>query len=316
MLSYKRFKRKQKEPSNMKETAIKKYIRALRLPFLAASVFPFIFGSFLIRSNFSFLNFILGLLAVVFTHLGANLINDYADSKSGADWQDRRFWGLFGGSKLIQEGALSEKFYLKASLACMFLAFVSVIYLTVSLENISTLGFYLIILMLGFFYSHKPLQLSYRRMGEFVIFILFGPALVMGGHFIQTGVFPDLKSFILSISFGLFTTAILFSNEVPDFYDDIKSGKRTWASIVGPEKSYIIYYILQGAAFISIIVGILMNYLGLISLLSFLLVFFCLKAGRILRSYHNDKPKLIESSALTIKIQTMASIVLIIDILI
>ena len=73
------------------------------LPFLSASVLPFVFGSLIIRDNFNLAGFLLGLVAVMSTHLSANLINDYADSKSGADWQDRSFYGLFGGSKLIQE---------------------------------------------------------------------------------------------------------------------------------------------------------------------------------------------------------------------
>ncbi|MFA5096893.1 MAG: hypothetical protein WC478_06095, partial [Candidatus Omnitrophota bacterium] len=85
----------------------KKIIRALRLPFISASILPFVFGSLIARQDFNMLGFTLGLLAVIFTHLSANLINDYFDSKSGVDWRDGNFYGFFGGSKLIQEGALS-----------------------------------------------------------------------------------------------------------------------------------------------------------------------------------------------------------------
>ena len=86
------------------------FIRAFRLPFITASTLPFVAGSLFERGNFNFTGFILGFIAVAATHLSANLINDYADSRSGADWGDRHYYGLFGGSKLIQEGGLTESF--------------------------------------------------------------------------------------------------------------------------------------------------------------------------------------------------------------
>lgn len=71
------------------------------------------------KDNFSLLPFILGLISVAGMHLGANLINDYADSLSGADWQDRQFWKFFGGSKFIQEGILSPQWYLVSAILFM-----------------------------------------------------------------------------------------------------------------------------------------------------------------------------------------------------
>ncbi|MCX5701432.1 MAG: 1,4-dihydroxy-2-naphthoate octaprenyltransferase, partial [Candidatus Omnitrophica bacterium] len=68
---------------------VKNIIRALRLPFLFASVLPFVFGSLIQKHNFNLSGFLWGLIAVIGAHLSANLINDYADSKSGVDWQDR-----------------------------------------------------------------------------------------------------------------------------------------------------------------------------------------------------------------------------------
>ena len=96
--------------------------RALRLPFLSASVLPFVAGSLFARGDRNPAGFVLGLIAVGATHLSANLINDYADSKSGADWKDRKYYGFFGGSKLIQEGVLKESFYLKTAVFFAVLA--------------------------------------------------------------------------------------------------------------------------------------------------------------------------------------------------
>ena len=89
-------------------------------------------------------------------------------------------------------------------------------------------------------------------MGEIIVFFLFGPALVMGGYFIQTQIFPDMRAFMLSLPFGFFTTAILYSNEIPDFQEDIKVGKLTWVSIVGQRRGFILYYGLMFLGFLSV----------------------------------------------------------------
>ncbi|MFC1514853.1 prenyltransferase [Candidatus Omnitrophota bacterium] len=291
------------------------YARALRLPFTGASILPFIAGS-LFAGRLDILNFFLGLCAAVSTHLAANLINDYADSRSGADWQDKRFYGFFGGSKLIQEGALDEKFYLRHSLIYFSAGFLSVCFLALRLKSLLVIGCYLSVIFLAFSYSRKPLQLSYRRLGEAVIFILFGPVPVMGAYFIQTKSFPDPRSFLLSLPFGFFTAAILFANEVPDLTGDLKAGKKTLASLTGSDQAFLLYYLLGGMGFIAIIANVISGHVGYISLFSLLCVPLLIKAAGLLQRYPCDKDKLIESSKLTITLQFLAGLSLIAGVLI
>lgn len=175
-------------------------IRALRLPFISASALPFIFGSLIERGHFNLWGFLLGLGAVIGTHLSANLINDYADSKSGGDWQDKKFYSFFGGSKLIQEGVFSERFYLKAAIFFAAFACVCVIALAWILKKYSVISIFTAIIFLSWSYSHKPLQFSYHRLGELIILILFGPALVMGGILSRPGYSPIQKVFFRYLS--------------------------------------------------------------------------------------------------------------------
>jgi len=295
---------------------INNIVRALRLPFTSASILPFIAGTLLWKGNFNFLKFLFGCIVVIATHLSANLMNDYADSKSGVDWQDRNFYGLFGGSKLIQEGIFSEKFYLNLSICFSVIATLSVFNLVLISKDILIIGYFLFIILLAWSYSHKPLQFSYRRLGEVIIFILFGPALVMGGYYIQTKIFSTLKGFSISLPFGLLTTAILYVNEIPDYSCDIKSGKFTWVSMFGPEKAFIGYAILCFFAFLSIFLCIAFGYLGWISSASFLFIPLALKVVKITKQFSHDKIKLLESSKMTIAMQSLVSIILILDILI
>ncbi|MBD3263808.1 MAG: hypothetical protein GF375_01745 [Candidatus Omnitrophica bacterium] len=281
--------------------------------FCFGSILPFVFGSLAAGDDIKLIPFLLGCIAVLAMHLGANLMNDYSDSKSGVDWKDRKFYGYFGGSKLIQESVLSESFYLKSSILLFVLAFLSVTALSFLIREWSAILFLIIILFLGFSYSHKPFQFSYHYLGELIIFLLFGPALVMGGYFIQTGVFPDVKSFLLSLPFGFFTTAILFSNEVPDCSSDSSCGKKTWVVAVGPEKSFILYILLEACAFFSIIVNIYRGYLGVISVFSFLLLWPLIRAALMIKYNYSNKDLLITSSKITIGIQALASLILIVD---
>ena len=222
---------------------ITRIIRALRLPFISASVLPFVFGSLIKRQGFNLKGFLLGAIAVIAAHLSANLINDYADSKSGADWQDKNFYGFFGGSKLIQERVFSEGSYLKGAIFFVAISGLCIILLAINLKSLSPLVYYSVIIFLSWSYSQKPLQLSYHKLGELMIFLLFGPVPVMGGYFIQTGVFPNLESFCLSLPFGFLTCAILYANEVPDYNDDLQVGKLTWVSLLGSSGAFLLYYL-------------------------------------------------------------------------
>lgn len=300
---------------NANEISPRNLVRALRLPFITASTLPFIFGSLLAGEGFNLLNFFLGLVCVIGMHLSANLINDYADSKSGADWQDRKFYNFFGGSKLIQEKVLSEKFYFNAAVICFLIATLSMVLLAVILQSLLIAGLYFLILFLAWSYSVKPLAFSYHRIGEGIIFLLFGPVPVEGGYFIQTKIFPTLEGFLLSLPFGIFTTAILFANEIPDFSDDKKIGKFTWVSLTGQKKAFIIYLALISAALIAIVANVISGYLRPLTLLSLVLILPALRAAKILKEYSSNKKKLMESSKITITIQALAGIILILGII-
>jgi 1,4-dihydroxy-2-naphthoate polyprenyltransferase len=296
-------------------TKMLNFAAALRLPFSSVSILAFVFGSLIDHRKFNILAFLIGLIAVIATHLSANLINDYSDSKSGVDWQDLRPYKFFGGSKFIQLGLLEEKFYLRAALFCFILALSCVSALSAVIGEPRALLYYSIIMFLGWAYSHKPLELSYHRLGEAVIFLLFGPALVMGGYFIQTRIFPDFKSLILSLPLGILTTAVLFANEIPDYADDKRSKKITWVAFLGAGKSYLLYLVLIICAFIAIAVNLRLGFLGRAACISFIFIIPAIKVALILKTHYSDKEKLVVSSKLTILVHTLVSIVLIASLL-
>jgi 1,4-dihydroxy-2-naphthoate octaprenyltransferase len=264
---------------------------------------------------FSWELFFLGLVSVVATHLGANLLNDVADSRTGVDWQDLQAYGFFGGSKLIQRRALSEDFFLRAAGICFFLAATAATLLAVARRSYLPLGMAAGILVLASQYSWPPLRLSYRYLGELVIFLLFGPALVMGGYYIQTGIFPSVPAVVVSLPFGLLVMAILFANEIPDYEVDRTAGKRTWVALSGHDRAYIIYGVLIGLSMLAIAGGILHGVLSRATLASGIALFPAIKAASILRRSYRDKWRCVSASRLTIGVFTVVALVLVLDII-
>jgi 1,4-dihydroxy-2-naphthoate octaprenyltransferase len=248
---------------------------------------------------------------VACTHLSANLMNDYADSRSRADWKDLEYYGFFGGSKLIQTGELSERFYLIAAIVFAAIAAACLVTIAILLSTPWMIPLYVVVLLLGWSYSEKPFRLAYHALGEPVIFILFGIAPVMAGYYLQVGIFPSLKAFVLSLPFGLLTTAILVGNEVPDFSTDKEAGKRNWVVALGREKGYVVYSCLVAAAFLSIAAAVLLELLTLAGLAAFLFLPLGVKAARVLKRCGADKREAVAASKATIAMHSLVSIVLI-----
>lgn len=288
-------------------------LRASRAPFLVVFILPFVCGSLLEKGFFRWPRFWLGMGAVIFSTAGANMLNEYADSKSRADWQDTRRYQFFGGSKLIQEGIRSEGFVLSGALVCFILATLLVFGLTLMLKNTRTLLYYAVVIFFAYTHSGAPFRFSYRRLGEVLIFLLCGPALFMGAHFIQTGIFPSVRSFFLSLPFGLLTTAVLFANEVPDFSEDARVSKYNWVSISGPAKAYLLYEFIIILAFTAIAINVALEYLNPFSLFALPCLFVSFAAARILKKNFRDKNALAVSSLLTIIVHHVTGLILILS---
>lgn len=104
----------------------------------------------------------------------------------------------------------------------------------------------------GFFYSEKPLQWSYRGIGEILIGFCYGWLPIATGFYLFTGFFSD-QIFLLSIPVGLSIFNVILINEFPDEEADRAIGKRNLVVRFGKERIgdlYIGLSILVGMFFI------------------------------------------------------------------
>jgi 1,4-dihydroxy-2-naphthoate octaprenyltransferase len=118
----------------------------------------------------------------------------------------------------------------------------------------------------SFLYSGGPLAYKYYALGEPMLFLLFGPFLVLGSYLALTGNY-DQNVLLISIPAGFLVAAILSGNNFRDREHDKNAGIKTIAILVGPAAAKIFYALLVLGAYASVIVLAIMNVLTIWSLL-------------------------------------------------
>ena len=98
--------------------------------------------------------------------------------------------------------------------------------------------------MIGFItgvcYTARPVALKYKALGEIAVFVMFGPLMVSGAYFVQTGAFSSRVVWI-SIPFGIFVALVLFANNIRDIGFDGPAGIHIVATLLGGTRSARVY---------------------------------------------------------------------------
>ena len=254
------------------------------MPFTSASLFPVLcvgsYYSALGNNLFSISSFILCIFGILLLHLGANVYNDYFDVKDGTDEANTEYFNsgglpnllkkfsaqISGGSRAIELGLINlnqTKILANLFIFCSFIFGLFIFYnsylITGSFNNvIGALSIGFIGLLLGYFYTARPIRLSSRNgLGELSIFLAFGPLLTLGTAFAISNesiyLYSDSFYHFLFFGFpmGFLTTNILFINQFPDAESDAKTGKNNLVVSLGKENSRWLYLIFLSLAFIS-----------------------------------------------------------------
>lgn len=290
-------------------------VQALRLPFTTASILPYICGAMLAPTQFRTGLFLLGLVAVTATHLSANVINDYADARSGVDGLSPVYYGFFGGSKLIQQGILPARFFLLAGLVLALTAALSVLLCALLLGRPSLVLLFALVWLAGWAYSCPPAALAYHGLGELTIFLLFGMATVCGAYILQADVITA-DALLLSLPHGFLVAGILIANEVPDAQEDQLAQKRTLVVRMGARRGYLLYALVVFLAAAALVVLVLRNTLTPTGLLAIPALGLPATVATLrLRTAWADKLQLVQASKLAIAAHIAASLAIIASLL-
>lgn len=296
-------------------SAISRACRALRLPFLGASLLPFAAGAAQSGATRGWQPLGWGALAVAATHLAANLVNELADDASGADAQDPVRYVEFGGSKLLQRGELTRRWYLRAAGLLMAAALLALLRLALLLHSPWPLLWGGGAMLLAGAYSAPPARLMARGWGEATTALLFGPATVLAGWSCGTAAPPGAEIHLLAAALGLLTANVLAVNEVPDAAGDARVGKRTLVARLGAARGWLLQALLCGAAAALLATAAWRRRPANVSLLlaALLAVGLGVAMALRLRRHCDDKPALVAASRLAAALHGAVALLIAVD---
>ena len=303
----------------------KLWLMELRAPFLVGVIVPTFLGGIIAATEigweFNFGYFILTLIGIVCIHLGANISNDYYDFKSGADVDNPYRTPFSGGSGLLSDdGKLLRPRHVFMA-AMVFYGIGAGIGITLDLLLNDHYHFVFLLGVFGvglsFFYTAPPFRFSYRGLGELAVAVTFGPFVVVGAYYVQTVKF-SVEPVLASLPLAALIMAILYINEVPDYFADKRAGKKHLVVKYGTRRAVDGYFAIVAFAYASIFFSMFVGLMGLLDFdgmpLAGLLVLVTLpiasKNIRLLEKKFDKPMDLVPANANTILLYTVVGAIL------
>ena len=263
------------------------WIQAVRAFSFTASSVPVLLGAALALNYPGKVMWVL--LPVVFfagllIHAATNLVSDYYDYKKGVD-KDY----TFGSSGVIVQGLLPAKQILIGGLV-LFAITATLGILLVVVRGLPMLIIGLIGLIGGYLYTGHPWGYKYYGLGDFLVFILMGPLMVIGSYYALTGHY-HYYVLLISLPVGFLVAAILQANNTRDIKHDKEAGVKTLENILGHKAAKVAYCFSVLAAYLSVALMVIFKILPVWSLAVVLTLPPALKIIKKLAKSRPDKPE-------------------------
>ncbi len=213
---------------------------------------------------------LLSILAVFFVMLMTNLINEYYDYE--ADVINKGFHSLSGGSRVLPLGLIQRsQAFIAAHILLVLSGIIGLVLYFYYHTGWLTIPLGALAIFVGYFYTAKPLQWSYRGLGELAIWFSCGWLATIMGYYLQVGHIDKVATLVsLPGAFSIFLVILI--NEIPDIDADRLVGKRNLAAKLGKEKAAILYSVVLILCYINIIAIIFFGIPKLSALLSLILL--------------------------------------------
>lgn len=229
------------------------YIQSLRLRTLPLSVSGIILGTGLawkaspqpLPEGKRVLVFILAILTTLSLQILSNLCNELGDAQKGTDENQhgRAAYGLQSGT--ITEREMKRMIWLFVGLCVVFgTALIYSAFGTLySVQSIGFLGLGLLAIIGAIKYTLGKHSYGYIGLGDLGVFLFFGMLSTLGGYYLQV---QNLTAEAIwsGVAIGLPCVGVLNLNNIRDMQNDIKHGKHTLASILGPVGARIYHCLL------------------------------------------------------------------------
>lgn len=245
-------------------------------------------------------------IGITIFHAAANVINDYYDTLYKIDQPDSPTARY--RSHPILSGMLTPDQLLRQAVVLFALTFIIGV-TTAFMRSAHVLWIGVVGLLTSFYYTAGPAKLKHRGLGEFAVFVMWGPLMVEGAYAVQRQML-SLKALYISIPFGILVALVLLANNMRDIDYDSRHNVKTLGILLGIRKSYILFAGLIVAAYVSVL-GMMMA--GILSLWGFLIFLSLPSAWSLLKTFRQRIPDM--ADALTAKFDTVFGILLLTAIL-
>ena len=222
------------------------WLLAARPKTLPAAVAPVLVGCAVARAEGAFdIGAAIAAFAVaLLLQIAANLANDVADYRRGADTADR-----LGPPRATQRGLISAERMTAATAIVLALAAVPGLYL-IWRGGLALAVLGILAMLAAVAYTAGPKPFGYLGLGELFVFLFFGPVAVAGTAYVMTGRVSPL-ALAASLPVGFLVTAILVVNNLRDIETDRAAGKRTLAVRLGAAATRREYATLVAGAYVA-----------------------------------------------------------------
>lgn len=215
------------------------------------------------HGTFRLAPFILALVGALCLQVAANLINEYADFRRGADELK-----VAGQGMTIKNQVLTPRLVLIGAIVSVLLGVViGLILLAQSGPPLFWIGLGGVLVVI--LYTAGPFPLAYNGLGEITVFIFMGPVMVLGAYYVMAREL-DLAPVLAALPISFTVAAIMHANNIRDIEADRAVNKRTLAVLFGLRGARIEYVALLGGAYIALAVLVVFGWIPVTGLLAFI----------------------------------------------
>ena len=272
------------EPGSLKAWLILPRFQFLPLTVIMVSLGTAI-GAY--EGHFHLGHFLLAMFGSILVHMTVNVINDYHDYVDGIDLNTERT-PFSGGSGVLPLNLLKPKQAFWFGTICLLAA------MAIGFYFVMVKGWLLfpLLLLAGFCAYFYNVYLSKWLMGEIFAGLCFGPLLVLGSYYVQTGRY-SWETFVASLAPGILTSNLLFLNEFPDWEADRVGGRRHFVISLGKKDASYLFVALLTASYLCIIAGVLTKMMPAVALIGLGTIGFGWKAAKGAMKYYDNTEKLV-----------------------
>ena len=209
--------------------------------------------------------FLLALIGALLLQSAANLINEYADYRRGADRLKEAGQGMTIKQKILSPRSVLHGALFTTAAGCL----IGLYLLSQSGPMLWLIGIGGVLVAIS--YTAGPFPLAYNGLGEIAVAIFMGPAIIVGAYYVMA---PDvggariLELCLISLPIAFMVAAILQANNIRDMEADRAVDKRTLAVIFGIRFARGEFMFLVIGSYVAQMIVIALGYLPAASLLT------------------------------------------------